>query len=181
MRTIKLLSIIGLITVSQSYAQQSPDNKKEIRIILDTYSKCVTEKDSAAFYNLFNNGIVTYCAAIKDRSQAKEIGKSGSKGVRSNYFASSYKDFMRSVCSMKSAEDKFDNVRIVEDGTVASVTLDYSFWADSKMTNWGGKYLTLIKRDGKWKITSVIYSVELTDYFEQPPLKEREKHNSKEY
>jgi len=41
------------------------------------------------------------------------------------------------------------------------------------MTNWGGKYLSLIKRDGKWKITSVIYSLELTDYFEQPTLKER--------
>ncbi|MGZ3761013.1 MAG: hypothetical protein ACXVJE_18915 [Mucilaginibacter sp.] len=53
--------------------------------------------------------------------------------------------------------------------------MDYSFWADQKMTNWGGKYLTLIKRDGKWKITSVIYSLELTDYFKQPPLQERQR------
>ncbi|WP_184548177.1 hypothetical protein [Mucilaginibacter sp. FT3.2] len=74
---------------------------------------------------------------------------------------------------MNSAEDKFDNIRIVEDGTVASVSMDYSFWANNKMTNWGGKYLTLIKRDGKWKITSVIYSVELAEYFEQPGLNER--------
>jgi hypothetical protein len=41
------------------------------------------------------------------------------------------------------------------------------------MTNWGGKYLTVIKRDGKWKITSVIYSVELANYFGQPPFTER--------
>lgn len=80
---------------------------------------------------------------------------------------------MRTVCRMNSAEDKFDNIRIVEDGTVASVSMDYSFWANNKMTNWGGKYLTLIKRDGKWKITSVIYSVELAEYFEQPGLNER--------
>ncbi|MEO6851208.1 MAG: hypothetical protein ABI166_11275 [Mucilaginibacter sp.] len=82
---------------------------------------------------------------------------------------------MRSLFRYKSTEDKFDHIRIIEDGTVASVVMDYSFWADDKMTNWGGKYLSLIKRDGKWKITSVIYSLELTDYFEEPTLKERQK------
>jgi hypothetical protein len=53
--------------------------------------------------------------------------------------------------------------------------MDYSFWADNKMTNWGNKYLGLIKRDGKWKITSVIYSLELIEYLKQPALKERQK------
>ena len=82
---------------------------------------------------------------------------------------------MRSLFRYKSTEDKFDHIRIIEDGTVASASIDYSFWADNKMTNWGGKYLLLIKRDGKWKITSVIYSLELSNYFEQPTLKERQK------
>ena len=82
---------------------------------------------------------------------------------------------MRSLFRHQSTEDKFDNIHIIEDGTVAAVTMDYSFWADNKMTNFGGKYLTLIKRDGKWKITSVIYSLEFTSYFEQPSLIDRKK------
>lgn len=127
----------------QSFAQSA--DKKEIHRIIDVYSKCVIEKDSATFYDLFNDGRVTWCAAIKG----------------GDYFEGSYKGFMRGLYKYKHSEDKFDKIHIVEDGTVASVTMDYSFWAEGKMTNWGGKYLTLIKRDGKWKITSVIYSLEL--------------------
>lgn len=175
MKAIKLLSIILLTSIGQAYAQQAADNKKEITDIINKYTQSVIARDSVTFYDLFNEGPVTWCAAIKDRSQAKEIEKRGKKAGGSNYFSGSYKGFLRSLFRLKSSEDKFDNIQITEDGSVASVTMDYSFWANNKMTNWGGKYLGLIKKDGKWRITSVIYSLELTEYFEQPPLKERQK------
>lgn len=175
MRHLKLLSVIFLITIQQVSAQEKADDKAEINKILNQYAKSVIEKDSITFYDLFNDGTVTWCAAIKDRSQARELQKKGKKAAGSNYFSGSYKGFLRALFSYQSTEDKFDNIHMIEDGTVASVTMDYSFWANHKMTNWGGKYLSLIKRDGKWKITSVIYSLELTDYFEQPTLKERQK------
>jgi hypothetical protein len=176
MKKIKLLFIIFLINAGQSYAQQTKDNREEIISIVNKYSKSVIEKDSTTFYGLFNDGAVTWCAALKDRSQAKQGEKEGTKAShRKSYFSGSYQSFMRSLFKYNSTEDKFDNIRIIEDGTVASVNMDYSFWADHKMTNWGSKYLALIKRDGKWKIASVIYSLELTDYFAQPPLKERKK------
>ncbi|SDT68281.1 Putative lumazine-binding [Mucilaginibacter mallensis] len=175
MKNIKLLSIVFLIITQHAYAQQKTADRNEITDVINEYSKYVIEKDSIAFYSLFNDGPVTWCAALKERSQAREFEKNGIKAAKRNYFSGSYQAFMRSLSRYKSTEDKFDNIRIVEDGTVASVSMDYSFWADNKMANWGGKYLTLIKRDGKWKITSVIYSLELTDYFNQPPLKERQK------
>ena len=171
----KLILVVLLIPIQHARAQQTTNSKKEISMLIDQYSKSVIEKDSAKFYSLFNDGQVTWCAALKDRSQAKEIETKRTKATGSNYFSGSYKGFFRSLFSDKSTEDKFDNIHIVEDGTVASVTMDYSFWADNKMTNWGGKYLNLIKRDGKWKITSVIYSMELTEYYEQPNLKQRQK------
>nr|WP_067062173.1 nuclear transport factor 2 family protein [Mucilaginibacter sp. L294] len=175
MKTIKLLLIIILITVQHLYAQQTTNNKNEISLIINKYSKSVIEKDSVTFYSLFNDDAVTWCAALKGRSQAREIAEKGAETAGSNYFSGSYKGFLRSLFRYRSTEDKFDNIKIVEDGTVASVTMDYSFWADNKMTNWGGKYLSLIKRDGRWKITSVIYSLELSDYFEQPTLKQRKR------
>jgi len=175
MKTIPLLTFVFFITVRESSGQQTTDNRKEITSIINSYSKSVIEKDSATFYGLFNDGPVTWCAALKDRSQTKEFEKNGWKTSRMNYFSGSYQAFMRSLFKYKSTEDKFDNIRIIEDGTVASVSMDYSFWADNKMTNWGCKYLSLIKRDEKWKIISVSYSLELTDYFEQPSLSERQK------
>ena len=164
-----------LMIIQQSPAQVKTDNRKEIYSIINQYSESVIKRDSLTFYSLFNDGNVIWCGAIKDRSQIKEIELKGIEKAGSNYFSGSYKGFLRSLFRHQSTEDKFDNIHIIEDGTVASVTMDYSFWADNKMTNWGGKYLTLIKRDGKWKITSVIYSLELTSYFVQPPLTQRKK------
>jgi hypothetical protein len=175
MKTISLLAIMLLVTARTAYAQHVTSDKKEIAIIINKYAKSVIDKDSVTFYNLFNDGPVTWCAAIKDNSQAREIETKSIKEGSSNYFSGSYKGFLRSLYRYRSTEDKFDNIKITEDGTVASVTMDYSFWADNKMTNWGSKYLSLIKRDGQWKITSVIYSLELTKYFKQPGLKERQR------
>lgn len=175
MTTKKILLIVLLIVVQYSNAQQKNDNKKEINAIINQYSESVIKKDSVTFYTLFNDGNVTWCAALMDKSQNKEIEKKGKEKAGSNYFSGSYKDFMRALFKYESTEDKFDNINIIEDGTVAAITMDYSFWANNKMTNWGGKHLTLIKRDGKWKITSVIYSLELTSYLEQPSLSKRQK------
>jgi len=175
MKKIKLLSVLILIITEACYAQQKTDDRQSITDVINMYNKCVIEKDSTVFYSLFNDGPVTWCAALKDRSKEREFQKSGSKSARKSYFSGSYQAFMRSLFRYRTTEDKFDNIQIIEDGTVASVSMDYSFWANNKMTNWGGKYLSLIKRDGKWKITSVIYSIELSDYFDQPSLKHRQK------
>jgi hypothetical protein len=175
MKTIELLSVLILMITGACYAQQKKEDRNNITDLINTYSKCVIEKDSTVFYGLFNDGPVTWCAALKDKSMEREIQKSGGKSEPKSYFSGSYQAFMRSLFRYRSTEDKFDNIQIIEDGTVASVSMDYSFWANNKMTNWGGKYLLLIKRDGKWKITSVIYSIELTDYFDQPSLKHRQK------
>ena len=178
MKNLKLIAVV-LFTMVQSYGQQKADNKKAINDIINTYIRTVIERDSVAFYDLFNDGRVTWCASLKDRSQAKEIEAKGLENARNGYFEGSHKDFFRSLFRYQSTEDKFDNITIIEDGTVASVTMDYSFWANNKMTNWGGKYLTLIKRDGKWKIASVIYSLELINYFPQPSIEKRQKEKRK--
>lgn len=167
MKTIIIISLIVMAGWQPVSAQQVPDNKKEINKIIEIYSKSVIDRDSVLFYSLFNEGNVTWCAALKDRSIASDHAKR-------SYFSGSYQQFFRGLFRYNHTEDKFDNIRIIEDGTVATVAMDYSFWADNKMTNWGGKYLTLIKRQGSWKIASVIYSLELTSYFEQPPLSERQ-------
>ncbi|WP_337967155.1 nuclear transport factor 2 family protein [uncultured Flavobacterium sp.] len=174
MKKINILTFVFL-TVIHCYGQQKMENKKKILAIIDSYSKSVIEKDSIAFYSLFNDDHVVWCAADKDRTRTREIEEKGEAKFGSNYFSGSYKDFLRGLFSYKTTEDKFDNIKIIEDGTVASVAMDYSFWANGKMTNWGSKYLNLIKRDGKWKITSVIYSIELVKYFKQPDRKSRNK------
>ena len=41
------------------------------------------------------------------------------------------------------------------------------------MLNWGKEIWTLVKINGVWKITTVIFSMDMTEYYHQPSLKER--------
>jgi len=175
MKSISLLTIVLVMAVQMSHAQQTTSDIRQLSAIVELYSKSVIERDSAVFYDLFDNGVVTWCAALKPASRVRELEAKGSKAPESNYFSGSHKRFMRSLFRYKTTEDKFDNISITTDGTVASVMMDYSFWANNAMTNWGNKYLTLIKKDGSWKITGVLYSLELTQYFPQPTLSERQR------
>jgi hypothetical protein len=125
-------------------ADNSADNSA-IAALIQTYSESVINRDSVTFYSLFNDGPVIWCGAEKDRS---------------SYFFSTYKNFMRGLFSLHSTVVKFDNIRIVTDGAVGAVMMDYSFWDDDKMSNKGSKYLSLLKEHGKWKIISVYYSIE---------------------
>jgi hypothetical protein len=171
MKTLKLLPILLLIVLQRTNAQQVVSNQDQIKNVLAKYTNCVIAKDSVAFYKLFIDGPTTWYAAVKDRSMAKRAEK---KPGGTNLFSASYKSFMRSLFGDKLTEDKFDNLRIIKDGAVATVTMDYSFWVDHKMTNWGNKDLLMVKEDGEWKIASVLYSVESANFFPQPTLKERQ-------
>ncbi|MDJ1494842.1 nuclear transport factor 2 family protein [Cytophagaceae bacterium DM2B3-1] len=172
-----MLTLVYSAFAQRAFAQEKDKNATALSILVDTYSQSVATRDSATFYGLFNDGSVMWGAVLSERTQSKEQEVKGT--TASNYFEGSYKRFMRGLFRYESCEDKFENIHIIEDGSVASITMDYSFWANGSMTNWGSKYLSLIKRDGKWKITSVIYSLELTKYFKQPSLTERRKAKKK--
>ena len=169
---ILYVSLLAMILGNLTASGQQQKDRKEILQLIEKYSAAVISRDSATFYELFNNGQVTWAGSLSQRSQDKEI-ESGKSTSSSAYFMGSYQQFMRGLFKYSSTEDKFDNIQITTDGTVASVTMDYSFWANRKMTNWGGKYLGLIKKEGRWKITSVIYSLDLTKYFKRTAVASR--------
>jgi len=161
---------LSLLFICQIGFSQT-NNKKELTKVLDTFMRSIVKSDSIAFYDLFIDKTVNWIGIYKDKSQQKRIEDDPKSEV---YFADDYKAFFRSVKGGNS-EEKFDNIQIIEDGNLASITFDYSFWYKQKMFNWGKEFWHLIKIDGKWKITSVVFSMELTKYLPQPSLKERKK------
>ena len=70
-------------------------------------------------------------------------------------------DFIRFINSEKKAiEERFFNVKIVQDGHAAFVTFDYDFMVEGVMSNYGIESWQLMKSgDGKWKIVSVYWTM----------------------
>lgn len=169
---MKKLALLTILITQISFSQNK--NKEELNKVLNTFMESIVKSDSITFYNLFLEKQVNWVGVYKDRTQQKRLEKDLKNEA---FFTDDYKTFFRSVNGQ--AEEKFDNIKIIEDGNLASINFDYSFWFKQKMFNWGKESWQLIKIDGKWKITSVVFSMELTKYFPQPSLKERKKQNKK--
>ena len=61
--------------------------------------------------------------------------------------------------SAKPIEERFYDVRVRTNGTVASVWFDFDFLADGKVTNRGSETWQLVRTDDGWKIFAMLYSV----------------------
>ncbi len=165
--------ILFLLLISSFSFAQKLKAKEEIKKVMKQYFTSVKTKDSITFYSLFYSNDVTWHGTYKDKTLEEESHHSHKlREVITNTF----KNFMNDI-AQNSVEIKYDNVKIIEDGRVASVNFDYSFWENAKMQNWGREIWTMVKFNNRWKITSVLFSMEQVKYNPQPPLKERLKLN----
>lgn len=161
--------IVTIIFISLSYSvfaqQKETKDKQEIKMILNTFMDCLVKKDSLKFYNLFHKDPIVWVGVTKEKSYKLDLKKDSTE---KDYFSATYKQFYRSISNTGANEEKFYNVVINEDGYIASVTFDYSFWNNKKKQNWGKESWGLIKTKGQWKITSVIFSFEYEEVNPEP-------------
>lgn len=136
-------------------------DREKINLILSEFMQCIESKDSSKMYNLFHKGPVTWVGVYKKITQQERI-KSDSLAL--NYKIADYKTWFRNVCKPGARREDFQNIQIIEDGSIASVAFDYSFWVNGKKGNWGKEFWHLINDNGTWKIASVIFSIELEVY-----------------
>lgn len=170
MRRIFITFIVILLSQSIYGQVKATNNKQEIQMLLKTFMECFVKKDSTLFYSLFLTDPVVWIGVTQEKSYADELKKNSSAD---DFFSANYKSFYRHFYP-KNVEEKFYNIQIDEDGYIASVTFDYSFWESGKKINWGKESWAVIKTKGKWKISSVIFSLE--DETINPEPKSRTKH-----
>lgn len=160
-----LISLISILMIHYSISAQEISHKAKINTLLSEFMKCIETKDSIKMYSLFHKGPVTWVGVYKDITQKERLKKDS---LSLNYKISDYKTWFRSVCKPSPRREDFNNIEIIEDGSVASVTFDYGFWANNKKGNWGKEFWHLVDENGNWKIASVIFSIELEIYKSEP-------------
>ncbi len=162
MKKAMLLVIAKLLIVQAVYCQTTASTEKEkIQSLLTEFMRYIETKDSVSMYSLFHKGPVTWIGVYREATQMERLKKDS---AALNYKISDYKTWFRSVCKPEPRKELFSNIEIIEDGSVASVTFDYSFWVNNKKGNWGKEFWQLINENGTWKIASVIFSIELEVY-----------------
>lgn len=166
------LTIFGVFLLCTHQAQAGNERKDvDIHKVIENFMDCITHYDSVKFYNLFHSDPVTWVGVFHDASQVEEM-KQDSTWKR-NYFNTNYKSFYRSLSKNGQDEEKFYNIQILRNEVLATVMFDYSFWHQGKKLNWGKETWSLIKADGTWKITNVIFSLEMENVKQEPQIKNR--------
>lgn len=161
-----LCTLFYIIVCNGCFAQPSdPNDKQQIEDLLQTFMKSIETKDSIAMYSLFADVPVTWVGVYQPITQK---ARNKADNSASAYKISDYKTWFKNVSGDGQRAELFSNPVIVEDGTIGSITFDYSFWINGKKGNWGKESWGLIKVDGKWKIASVIFSMELEKIRKQP-------------
>lgn len=161
-----LFTILLFVSLNLISAQQTLKDKQEIHKILNTFMQSIIKKDSVTFNSLFFEGNVNWIGVINEKSQAKRV--EAKPTITKNYFTDTYQSFIESIVKDKKSEEKFENIIIQNDDAVASVTFDYTFWSEDAMINWGKEYWQLVKVGGKWKISSILFSMEFSKYYPKP-------------
>lgn len=168
----RLILIVAFTLVSQAvFSQQKETNdKKEIEQVLTTFMDCLIVKDSVKFYSLFYAEPVAWVGVFKEKTYQDMLKKDNAS---KDNFGSTYQKFYRNIYDLVAVEEKFYNIDISKDQNVASVTFDYSFWIDKEKINWGKENWGLVKANGQWKITSVIFSMEFEKINPEPKMKSK--------
>lgn len=153
--TTLLLSGLLLSVSSQAvHAEPAGDDAAvaEIDTIVKAFQAAIVAKDRAALEAMFlpadNSWLTVASGGIRL--------KPGQPRVR----PSTYRKFTEFVGSSKMpVEERFYNVRIHSNGSIGTVYFDFDFVEDGKVTNRGAESWHLVKTDGGWKISSMVYSV----------------------
>ena len=136
---------------------------KNIEAVIEAFRISLINKDKPVFIELFYNDAVPWLGTVSDETMAhtppppKEGGRQRTKVGGGNYL--SFIDWI--VKTPKKIEEKFWDIKIINDEDIASVHFKYSFHQDDKKTNWGDEAWHLVRTEQGWKIASVIYSINI--------------------
>ena len=153
----KLLFFSFLITSSFLKAQTNQDAEAKLKQVIEAFRVSIIEQDDfEKFSNLFLHDSITWAAIVTGKTKQMVLKQKPDFTFKS----STYKSFFNNL--KKGSEEKFYDVNIDVRNDFATISFEYSFNVNSEIQNWGTEYWSLIKIHDSWKITSVIWSQNLS-------------------
>lgn len=150
---ISALTLISALSILPAYAAPIPANfdsvggdKKAIEQLLEEYTTAVSTKDQARFETLLLNRSIPF----------SDVGSAiAAKGAGSG--AQNYESFRKGVFEGDPFEQRFQDIKIQQDGPLAEVSLVFVN-STATESSWGWKTMQLLKVEGRWKIASEFFT-----------------------
>ncbi len=165
----ELLILVGFFVLtacssSPINAGHSDDLAALLRIV-ESFQSSIINKDKIAFMNLFfsdNPEAITWQAVVDDPS-LEAIKLTRPQAIKARHRPDN--NFVAFIDGIVASPDKeqetFSGVQIDTDGEVASVSFDYVYLSNDKISNSGREKWLLVRTEDGWKIISVVYTIRL--------------------
>jgi len=151
---LRMLCALALLPALPCAATDSP--KAEIGKVIEQFQAALKAHDAKGVSALFLDENVSWYTAMGEASFTKVKAKHPDAMP---YRAGALKAFTDVIGSGKVAvEERFHDVRIDTDGTVASVYFDFDFLANGDVDNRGAETWQMIRTPAGWKIVAMLYS-----------------------
>jgi hypothetical protein len=137
-------------------ADRSARATAEIEQLMAEYHQAVVSHDGARLSSLFIDNGSTWFNVLSDAAYARARAKDP---AASKVRHSSFQWFANIVSTTRSTFDpEHSDVRILTDGTIASVYFNFVFLVDGKPENKGSETWQLLRTSTGWKIAAITYS-----------------------
>ncbi len=155
-----LVLALCLLAPTVGFAQAVPASETAINAVIESFRTSIITKDQTTFLNLFHGKSIPWIGVLDDES-LQRVRKQNSKASKADPMGTPGPvPFMKWIKGSKMLiEEKFSNIRITTDASIASVVFDYSFHQGAYKSNRGQEAWQLVNTDKGWKINSVIYTI----------------------
>jgi ketosteroid isomerase-like protein len=154
---MRLLLAVILAALFATPARATGADADAIRQVVQQFQSAIVARDGKTLGSLFVQDGGSWLSVLDDAAyaEAKARNPAVKKLIPSTW--QKFADFVQH--SAKPIEERFYDVRIDTNGTVASVWFDFDFLVDGKVTNRGSETWQLVRTDDGWKIQAMLYSV----------------------
>lgn len=152
-RSVGAFVVLALLGLSRRTSAQAPaDDRAAALAVADSALAAVTRSDFVAFTDLMLDSAVTFAA-----------------GERNGQFRMQFstRAQQRAMAGGGKYTERGFRAEVHVSGPLAVVWLPYDFYRDGKWSHCGVDAFTLLKSGGRWRIATLVWSVE------QPPACER--------
>ncbi|QSQ17704.1 hypothetical protein [Myxococcus landrumensis] len=154
-----LIALVSLPAFAQTPTPDTATARRQIQGVIEDFRQSIIQRDTKKFLTLFLHDDITWQPAQGDALLKKLREKNPKARKAPTHQKNSPSAFIADIASDKEpSEEKFNNIRIETDGTVAAVSFDFTFHLGDRVINRGQEHWLLVNSDNGWKIASVVYS-----------------------
>ena len=156
-----------------SLAAQAEDEPacQALRTVVSEFSEAILNADKLRFLRLFINEGVAWQSVYGKETLQRRRERTPGAGKFEPEAANAHVRFIdRIVEDAEREEETFHNVRIETDGDIATVFFDFHFLVDGREINRGREAWALVNTDARWRIVSVIYTINRPPYADSKPF-----------